>query len=194
MNGGGGGNGRNRGVARLHEKTGHADDEWMTKLNPLSGLDLNNVAAGNWQQELVRAGKDTLTCIADSRGSSGCNRGIDHGGSAGTEFASGSVATRSERPRSANRPPTVPRNYLQPQAPVDVTLVGEKERNARHGADSASLHTGSYNQAFGATKTSASEGGTSSYEELMRNLEQSRLKAQQARISILEKRQQWMGQ
>ena len=38
----------------------------------------------------------------------------------------------------------------------------------------------------------SSGGGSSSYEELMRNLEQSRLKAQQARLSIMEKRAKFL--
>ena len=84
-----------------------------------------------------------------------------------------------DRPRSANRPPSVPRNYLQSQdddlrrVPPAPALAPKKE----------ALVSGGENG-----------GGGSSYEELMRNLEQSRLKAQQARLSILEKKKQWNGE
>jgi len=42
------------------------------------------------------------------------------------------------------------------------------------------------------TNNATASGGGSSYEELMRNLEQSRLKAQQARLSIMEKRAKFL--
>ena len=101
----------------------------------------------------------------------------------------------------------MPRNYLhkqqqahqQPQhaqhdvrssAPAyDAKERYVSENDARH-ADGQGASR-SPNKLTGGGSGEAREAGSSTYEELMRNLEQSRLKAQQARMSLMEKREQW---
>jgi hypothetical protein len=183
-----------------------ADEDWMTKLNPLAGLDLENAAAGNWQQELQRAASKGAGAGA---GGHGKENHLHHNGSREPGF--NNVAPRCDRPRSANRPPSVPRNYPQQTSQasreVDVKHGGQAASSARaldsglpFNAAQVRVHqAGAGGDGRSPSKDVGGRGGGgdsggSSYEELMRNLEQSRLKAQQARVSILEKRQQWQNQ
>ena len=204
--GGGGRGGHANGSDASGNLSGMADEEWMAKLNPLAGLDLENAAAGNWQQELQRA---------TGKGAGGPAGGMGNGKENYAHYndsrarGQSSAALRSDRPRSANRPPSVPRNYPQQAPPGRDADVGHGShavggaRGPDTGPSSHAAHVrmpqaGAVANGRSPTKDAGGraggDGGGSSYEELMRNLEQSRIKAQQARISILEKRQQWKSQ
>jgi hypothetical protein len=207
--GGGGGRGglAANGSNASRNLSGMADEDWMTKLNPLAGLDLENAAAGNWQQELQRAASKGAGAGA---GGHGKENHLHHNGSREPGF--NNVAPRCDRPRSANRPPSVPRNYPQQTSQasreVDVKHGGQAASSARaldsglpFNAAQVRVHQAgaggdgrSPSKDVGGGRGGGGDSGGSSYEELMRNLEQSRLKAQQARNSILEKRQQWQNQ
>ena len=149
------------------------NENWMNRLNQPAGMTIDRAVAGNLRSEIDRL---PFKAPASGLGPS------TSGGASGALQGNGALRVQSpamlngDRPRSANRPPSVPRNYLQShdddlrRVPPAPALAPKKE-----------------------SLVSGGEGGSggSSYEELMRNLEQSRLKAQQARLSILEKKKQW---
>jgi hypothetical protein len=206
--GGGGGSGSQGTTAAVHQASTQ-DADWMMRLNPLAGMNLDNAAAGHWQQELDHAARGGGVESSTRRSPS-------------PQMS----ALHDQRPRSANRPPSVPRNYPPPHQHQQHPLPRQYQHQSA--AEPAPNHSGAmhdammHNQLRGSGSGSqisftqpnnlrlhhnggeatvsrspmkaaaSSGGGSSSYEELMRNLEQSRLKAQQARLSIMEKRAKFL--
>uniref|UniRef100_A0A7S4L3J9 Kinesin-like protein n=2 Tax=Guillardia theta TaxID=55529 RepID=A0A7S4L3J9_GUITH len=166
-------------------------EEWIKLLNPLAALDFDK-GSSSWETELNQMMQTIST--RDSSSS------LSHLPAAPADRV---------RPLSGKKPPLVPR-----QEPPVESSISEASRTfdqyrerARRLEDVSSRHAHAAGKSYApperireslrnesdrgeVTWTSRSDEN-STFDALMRNLEQSRAKAQQARKSILEKKAQW---